>query len=80
MSEHLSRRLEALAYHDAPSPPVQALMTDLRMRAQIFVHMIDSGIPECREKSLAFTAFEEAMMWAMRALALTDPEKSVVRS
>ncbi len=76
MSEHLTRRLEAMAYH-TPSPHVQGIMTGLRMRAQVFVHLLDSEIPECREKSLAFTAFEETMMWAMKALSLTDPEGEV---
>jgi hypothetical protein len=77
MSEHLDRRLEALAYH-APSGSVQAVMTELRLSGQVLVSFLDGQIPECREKSLAFTALEEAMMWAMKALALTDPGRKVV--
>lgn len=77
MSEHLERRLEAMTYH-APSPAVQTSMSDLRKSAQVFVCLLDKEIPECREKSLAFTALEESMMWAMKALALTDPERTVV--
>lgn len=77
MSEHLARRLEAMTYH-APSPTMDAIMADMRSNAQGFVTLLDSSIPECREKSLAFTAFEEAMMWAMKALWLTDPESEVI--
>ena len=72
MSEFLARRLKAHTDH-RPSADVQATMAGLRGMFMATVSTLDAQIPECREKSLAFTALEEAAMWAMKALALTDP-------
>jgi hypothetical protein len=77
MSEHLERRIAAHTYH-RPSPEVQAVMGRVRASYMALVTLLDGAIPECREKSLAFTALEEAAMWSMKALALTDPEGEVV--
>lgn len=77
MSEKLDQRLLAFTYHK-PSPAVQAEMSGLRQRFMSLVTQLDLAVPECREKSLAFTALEESAMWAMKALALTDPEGTVV--
>lgn len=77
MSDKLADRLKSHTYH-RPSAAVQDQMGELRT---MFIHLvahIDAEIPECREKSLAFTALEEAAMWAMKALALTDSEAVVV--
>jgi len=73
MSEHLQRRRDAFTSH-TPSPHVQMTMAVLRKAFQTLVSTLDSEIPECREKSLACTALEESSMWAMQALAVTDPE------
>jgi hypothetical protein len=72
MSDRRDARLKAFAYH-RPSPEVQGIMTLLRETFQAIADRLDGSIPECREKSLAFTALEESAMWAMKALALTDP-------
>ena len=77
MSEKLEVRLEAFTYH-APSPDVQATMAQLRTQFMDMVKYLDASIAECREKSLAFTALEEAAMWAMKALSLTDPDGKIV--
>ena len=77
MSEKLEARLNSLTYH-RPSPQVQAVMSDMRSHAIDFMTYLDGNIVECREKSLAVTAFEETMMWAMKALALTDPGGEIV--
>mgnify|MGYP001576065383 CR=1 FL=1 len=77
MSDKLEARLLAFTYH-APSPAVQETMARLRKMFMMDVTLIDEHIPECREKSLAFTALEESAMWAMKALALTDPAGKVV--
>jgi hypothetical protein len=77
MSEHLNARLNALRYR-RPSPEVQATMTVLREAFQVLCGSLDGCIPECREKSLAFTALEESALWAMQALSLTDPGAVVI--
>jgi hypothetical protein len=77
MSEHLDRRLQSHTYH-RPSPAVQGLMSGIREACMHLAEMLDTHIPECREKSLAFSALEEAAMWAMKALALTDPNGEVI--
>ena len=77
MSEKLEARLNSLTYH-RPSPQVQDAMNDLRRAGMDFMTYLDATIDECREKSLAVTDFEEAMMWAMKALALTDPGGEIV--
>ena len=76
MSDKLESRLLSLAYHQ-PSPGVQAVMGQLRRTAQDFMTFLDASMPECREKSLAVTAFEESLMWAMKALSLTDLDGAV---
>ena len=53
-------------------------MSDMRGHAMDFMTYLDGNIVECREKSLAVTAFEETMMWAMKALALTDSDGTIV--
>jgi hypothetical protein len=77
VSERLQARLDAFTYH-RPSPAVQALMASLRGSYQVLACLLDKDIPACREQSLAFTALEESAMWAMKALALTDPGGVVV--
>ena len=78
MSEKLQARLNALTYHQS-SPDVQVIMEQVRCTAQDFMTFLDASISECREKSLAVTSFEETMMWAMKALSLTDPDGKVIR-
>ena len=77
MSDKLASRLLAFTYH-APSASVQDSMKSLHLSMMDMVHLLDSSIPECREKSLAFTALEECAMWAMKALSLTGPEGKAI--
>ena len=77
MSDKLDARLTAFAYH-RPSSEVQAIMTAVRSGFQMLARHLDTSIPECREKSLAFTALEESAMWGMKALSLTDHDGVVV--
>jgi len=77
MSDKLEARIAAFVAH-RPSPDVQAIMTAIRERMCALAIYVDGVVPECREKSLAFTAMEECAMWAMKALSLTDPGGVVV--
>lgn len=71
MSEKLEERHQAFMYH-RPSTEVQAVMTALRERMLALVTWVDGALPECRHKSLGFTALEESAMWFMKALSVTD--------
>jgi hypothetical protein len=41
----------------------------VRAGALRLANLVNSSAPDCREKSLAVTAIEEAMMWANAAIA-----------
>ena len=53
-------------------------MAGMRKAYLALVEVLDASIPECREKAVAFTALEESAMWAIKALALTDPNGEVI--
>lgn len=63
--EEVARRFD---YH-APSGVAKAMHDRLRTESKAFASLILSGLPDGREKSLAFTAFEEATFWAHAAIA-----------
>lgn len=71
MSDKLDVRLAAFTYIQ-PSPDVQAVMTRTREAYISMAQLLDGMVPECREKSLAFTALDESAMWFMKALSVTD--------
>lgn len=81
MSEHIERRLKAINYH-RPSEDTAHRMTLLRAEAHRFVAFLDDELPAsgdaARYTALAFTALEESMMWAMKALSFGDPNAVVV--
>ena len=41
---------------------------NIRARARQLAHLIDDSCPDSRERSLAFTKLEEAVMWANAAI------------
>lgn len=43
--------------------------TMIREAAKEFAKLINNQVPESREQSLAFTALEEAVMWANAGIA-----------
>ena len=55
-------------YH-APSGEAKDRHSVLRADAKRFARQLTALLPEGREKSLAFTAFEEATFWAHAAIA-----------
>lgn len=50
-------------YH-VPEPDQIAKFAEIRLKAREFANMLNGFCPESREKSLAVTALEEAVMWA----------------
>ena len=55
-------------YH-APKDGQNAKYELLRAKAKELAYLIDEDCPGSREKSLAFTKLEEAVMWANASIA-----------
>lgn len=58
-------------YH-APKAGQPERYTALREKAKEFALLIEQECPESRERSLAFTKLEEAVMWANAAIARNE--------
>lgn len=58
-------------YH-APTPEKAVLHSMVRQKVAAAADYIDSNVPNCRERSIAFTKLEEAMFWANAAVARED--------
>jgi len=44
----------------------------IRDHAKVFAYVIENACPDSREKSLAMTKLEEAVMWANAAIARNE--------
>ena len=55
-------------YH-APSPMQVTVYAEIRAKAKEFAVLLDVLCPESREKALAFTELESAVMWANASIA-----------
>ncbi|MNI85338.1 hypothetical protein D3C73_1423210 [compost metagenome] len=55
-------------YH-APKPGQPEIYEQIREKAKELAYLIDEQVPNSREKSLAMTKLEEAVMWANAAVA-----------
>lgn len=58
-------------YH-APKEDQIGRYREIRDKGKQFAEMIDEFCPESRERSLAFTKIEEAVMWANAAIARNE--------
>lgn len=61
-------------YH-APRGTRPAHYEEIRELARNFAHRLNELCPESREKSLAITHLEEAVMWANASIARNDGGK-----
>ena len=68
ISSELERRF---TYH-APKGDQPTRYEQIRATAKSFAYLIDHLCPNSREKSLAWTALEEASMWANAAIARNE--------
>ena len=68
MTKGLDKRF---TYH--PTKPGQiGKYRDIRDKAKELAHLIDRKCPDSREKSLAMTKLEEAVMWANASIARNE--------
>lgn len=63
---------KALSYHPLTEGRAERHQI-IRRAAMVFAEQVDDMCPPSREASLAFTAIQEAAMWANAALAIHDP-------
>lgn len=61
--------LEVRFTYHPPTPAQVEVYNNLRFRAKMFAEVINQFTPDSREKSLAITNLEQAVMWANAALA-----------
>lgn len=59
------------SYH-APKDDQPERYEKIRFKAKMLAAYINENCPESREKSLAFTKLEEAVMWANAAIARNE--------
>lgn len=55
-------------YH-APKPGQPEIYTEIREMAKELAELIDEKVPNSREKALAMTNLEQAVMWANAGVA-----------
>lgn len=58
-------------YH-APKPGQQEKYEDIRIRARNFAKLIQIHCPHSRERELAMTKLEEAVMWANKSISCNE--------
>ena len=68
MIENLKNRF---TYH-APKETQPQKYENIRENALAFAELLNEMCPDSREKSLAITALEEAVMWANAAIARNE--------
>lgn len=61
--------LDARFTYHSPTMEQAEKYTSIRSRAREFAELIDVSCPDSREKSLAITKLEEAVMWANASIA-----------
>lgn len=71
MKSNTQRIDNNFSYHP-PKTNQPARYTDLRDKAKELAHLIDEHCPESREKSLALTKLEEAVMWSNASIARNE--------
>ena len=74
MSGEQTNEIERRFNYRPPTPDKVQLHEALRAQARTLAHDWSSKLPEGREKALALTALQEALMWANTAVA-TEAEK-----
>lgn len=72
MPEGMEKQItNSFTYH-APKADQPERYETLRANARGLAHLIDELCPDSREKSLAITKLEEAIMWANKSIACNE--------
>jgi len=69
MADRLAQLTSSLTNH-TPSDADIVLIEDVRTAGKLFGAAIIGSSPDSRERSLALTHLEEAVMWAVKAIVL----------
>jgi hypothetical protein len=69
--------LKRFTYHPPHDDQVNRYQ-DIREHARAFAVLLDRHCPDSREKSLALTALEEAVMWANASIARNETGEPVL--
>jgi hypothetical protein len=72
MKPEQQNRLERSYKYHAPKDDQQERYALLRGTAKILAQTIEENCPESREKSLALTGIEQAVMWANASIARNE--------
>jgi hypothetical protein len=64
---------EIFCYH-RPFGSQPARYVEIRTAARAFAMLLDRNCPNSREKSLAITSLQQAVMWANAAIAINETE------
>jgi hypothetical protein len=64
--------IKRFSYHSSDDPEVQERYVILRALAKTMADRIDRLCPHSREKSIAITKLEEAVMWANASIARNE--------
>lgn len=67
--EPLNPQIENNFSYHSPKPGQPEIYQEIREKAKELAYLIDEKAPNSREKSLAMTKLEEAVMWANAAIA-----------
>ena len=67
----MSNLKNKFTYH-APKPGQPERYEEIRQNCKLTAQLIDQLCPDSREKSLAMTKIEEAVMWANAAIARNE--------
>lgn len=65
----MNQQIENNFKYHAPKEGQPQKYTDLREKAKELAYLIESLVPNSREKSLSMTNLEQAVMWANAAIA-----------
>ena len=64
--------VEAVFTYHAPKGDQAQRYEDIRKSARVLAYLINTECPESREKSLALTNLQQAIMWANASIAINE--------